>query len=227
MSRYLIRVMLFLILGAITTIAVALACAAWLLIDQDIPGRFTSVQVRDKLWETFYVQKRFGHTRTNFIRGSEHYDASTGQWISSSDSPDAMWQETSAGWPWRALRCEREGFAIAVPNRFGQMRSISAHTQHGIVLNGSGINWRVLSYEPVWPALIGNVLVHSAAWYALIIGLFTLRKVNRTRRGLCIKCAYDLRGTEHEKCPECGVQTKPIRSQLRDAPATSVRLDDM
>ena len=204
MGRCLIRVPLLLVLGAITTIAVAWVCAAWLSIDQGVPGRFTSVEVRDELWETLYVQKRFGHTRTNFIRGSEHYDASTDQLIGSSGPPDAMWQETSAGWPWRALRCEREAIAIIVPNRFGYIRNTSAQTQHDIVLSGGGIDWRVLPYEPVWPALIGNVLVHSAAWCAIIIGLFALRKVIRTRRGRCIKCGYDLRGDFDSGCPECG-----------------------
>ncbi len=193
-----------LLLSIASTLAVAWVCAAWLSIDQDVPGRFTSVEVRDELWETLYVQKRFGHTRTNFMRGSEHYDMSTGQWISSSGQPDAMWQETSAGWPWRALRCEREAIAIIVPNRFGQIRNTSAQTRHGIVLAGGAMTWRVLPYEPVWPALIGNVLVHSAAWYAIIIGPFVLRKVIRTRRGLCPQCAYDLRRDLSRGCPECG-----------------------
>jgi hypothetical protein len=26
----------------------------------------------------------------------------------------------------------------------------------------------------------------------------------RQRRGLCVSCAYDLRGAAHERCPECG-----------------------
>lgn len=204
MKRWTIRVVVFLLLGVITTIAVAWACAAWLSIDQGVPGRFTSVEVRDELWETLYVQKRFGHTRTNFIRGSEHYDATTGQLIGSSGPPDAIWQETSAGWPWRALRCEREAITIVVPGRFGHIRNTSAQTRHGIALVGGTIEWRVLPYEPVWPALIGNVLVHSAAWCAIIIGLFALRKVIRTRRGLCPQCAYDLRRDLSRGCPECG-----------------------
>ncbi len=204
MSRCLIRVVLFLLLGAITTIAVAWACAAWLSIDQDIPGRFTSVEVRDELWDTFYVQKRFGHTRTNFIRGSDHYDASTELFISSNSPPDEIWQETSAGWPWRALRCERETFAVIVPDRFGYIRNTSPQIRNGIAAFGGALTWRDLPYEPVWPALIGNVLVHGAAWYAIIIGLFTLRKVIRTRRGLCLQCAYDLRRDLSAGCPECG-----------------------
>ena len=210
MKRRLTKLVMFLLLGAISTIAVACACAAWLSIDQDIPGRFTTVEVRDELWETFYVQKRFGHRRTNFIRGSDHYDASTELFISSNSPPDEVWQETTAGWPWRALRCEREAFAVIVPDRFGYIRNTSPQIRNGIAASGGALTWRDLPYEPVWPALIGNVLVHSAAWYAIIIGLFALRKVNRTRRGLCPQCAYDLRSDLSAGCPECGWRREDV-----------------
>ena len=32
------------------------------------------------------------------------------------------------------------------------------------------------------------------------------RAQSRIARNLCTKCGYDLRGTEHEMCPECGVE---------------------
>ncbi len=35
-----------------------------------------------------------------------------------------------------------------------------------------------------------------------------LRKRSRRRRGLCMKCKYDLRGAEHEACPECGEEIR-------------------
>ena len=36
--------------------------------------------------------------------------------------------------------------------------------------------------------------------------IIAARRLIRRKRGLCIKCGYDLRGTEHEVCPECGWQ---------------------
>ena len=33
-----------------------------------------------------------------------------------------------------------------------------------------------------------------------------LRRSIRRKRGLCVKCAYDLRGLDHEVCPECGAE---------------------
>ena len=32
------------------------------------------------------------------------------------------------------------------------------------------------------------------------------------RKRLCGKCGYDLRGTEHERCPECGIPLKEGRA---------------
>lgn len=34
------------------------------------------------------------------------------------------------------------------------------------------------------------------------------RRVNRNRRGQFVQCGYDLRGNEHERCPECGEEIR-------------------
>lgn len=38
--------------------------------------------------------------------------------------------------------------------------------------------------------------------YAFLVG--PMRRRSRRRRGLCEACGYDLRGTEGDRCPECG-----------------------
>jgi len=42
----------------------------------------------------------------------------------------------------------------------------------------------------------------------VVTDLLAQNGLNHTRikRGLCPKCAYDLRGTTSEACPECGAQ---------------------
>lgn len=56
---------------------------------------------------------------------------------------------------------------------------------------------------PPWPSFALNTL-----FYAVVLWIpfapFVLRKALRRKRGLCIKCGYDLRHVEHEVCPECG-----------------------
>ncbi|MFB3106814.1 MAG: hypothetical protein ACE1ZA_18080, partial [Pseudomonadales bacterium] len=96
------------------------------------------------------------------------------------------------------------------PDRFGYIRNTSPQIRNGISGFGGALTWHDLPYEPVWPALIGNVLVHSAAWCAIIIGPFALRKVIRTRRGLCPQCAYDLRRDLSRGCPECGWRREDV-----------------
>jgi hypothetical protein len=31
------------------------------------------------------------------------------------------------------------------------------------------------------------------------------RALDRERRGLCVRCGYNLRGVRHDHCPECGI----------------------
>ena len=55
----------------------------------------------------------------------------------------------------------------------------------------------------MWPGFAINTV-----FYAVILWLpfapFQLRRYMRVKRGLCIKCAYDLRHADHSACPECG-----------------------
>ena len=37
------------------------------------------------------------------------------------------------------------------------------------------------------------------------------RRRRRAKQGLCIRCGYDLQGTDHEVCPECGDPTSRSR----------------
>lgn len=54
-----------------------------------------------------------------------------------------------------------------------------------------------LRVSPWW--VVGSLI---PAWIAMI-GLPFYRRSRRRRRGLCVRCAYDLAGCV-ERCPECG-----------------------
>ncbi|MCH7547467.1 MAG: hypothetical protein IID30_13790 [Planctomycetes bacterium] len=51
-----------------------------------------------------------------------------------------------------------------------------------------------------------NAMISASLLWLLIPGPFVLRRFLRIRRGLCPKCAYNLRGSPPEsvQCPECG-----------------------
>ncbi len=62
-----------------------------------------------------------------------------------------------------------------------------------------------LPLGPIWPGFAINTIFYAAILW-LPFAPFQLRRNLRVKHGLCIKCGYDLRGTEHEVCPECGVE---------------------
>ena len=64
---------------------------------------------------------------------------------------------------------------------------------------------RLLPLRPYWPGFAINTVFYAFILWLLFAGPFVLRRRRRIRRGLCPKCAYDLRGTPGATaCPECG-----------------------
>ena len=63
---------------------------------------------------------------------------------------------------------------------------------------------RGLPLYPIWPGFVVNLLFYAAFLWLLFTFQRSMRRVIRCKRGLCVKCAYDLRGVKHEACPECG-----------------------
>ena len=67
--------------------------------------------------------------------------------------------------------------------------------------------------EVMWPGLVFNTVFYAGIlWGGWLLAtmpfmLARKRRIARIRRGLCPKCAYDLRGTRGGSgvaCPECG-----------------------
>ena len=117
----------------------------------------------------------------------------TGMW-----SPFAI--QTRAGWPTRSLSDERwrrwsgtrqwkHSYSARFPNLFGFFPPVENAT---------------VPLRPIWPGFAINTIFYAAILWMLWLSPFVVRRVIRRKRGHCIKCGYDLRGAEHEVCPECG-----------------------
>ena len=116
-------------------------------------------------------------------------------------------QVEAFGWPCLSLWSGRENRVSgnAHPNivfhpmdiRYGYFSGDPSKIKPGQII-------KVIPYGPLWLGLLANSIFYSAILWLLIPGPFALRRFIRRKRGLCVKCAYDLRGAEHEACPECG-----------------------
>lgn len=111
------------------------------------------------------------------------------------------------------LAFESELQVMQLPSaRWHHGPSLSAEEHHGLQTRfgfGSatlrrsddlGSYQRVICAVPLWPAML---LLGSLSCSDLVCLMALLRRVRRSRSGLCLECGYDLRASP-ARCPECG-----------------------
>ena len=67
--------------------------------------------------------------------------------------------------------------------------------------------WRALPYQPIWRGFAVNTIFYAVFVWVFALLLYSLRLNIRLKRGRCLKCNYDLRGSAGGNCggcPECG-----------------------
>lgn len=72
---------------------------------------------------------------------------------------------------------------------------------------------RVLPLRPMWPGFAVNTVLYGFVLWLMVTLAFMLRNRRRIRRGLCWKCAYNLRGMPVTgiACPECGAAVRVLK----------------
>ena len=113
-------------------------------------------------------------------------------------------REASGGWPLRSLywvQSYDNSTAIATNQHVYVIREKPWTTWSSTRTQLDGI---YLPVGPIWSGFVLNTLFYAMFLWLLVPGPFVLRRYIRRKRGLCVKCGYDLRGAEHEACPECG-----------------------
>ncbi len=108
------------------------------------------------------------------------------------------------GWPWLSLWVS---FHEIRPSGTTGTTKVAVERWTGLALS-SGAKLihppKALPLVPIWSGFAINTVLYAAILWLLTLGPFTLRRFIRHKRGLCIKCGYDLRGDFSAGCPECG-----------------------
>ena len=216
------KVLIYLVLGGVTTVTVAWGAAYFVSIDfMDRFGPWTCVDVGER-----YICLEVGEHRTctavtaiSDIRDSwddppAGPDINIPNWskaaelignkISPSQRGLCMVFEEGRGWPFLA----GEAAWLHAPND-DLLLGGTVEALFGIkVPKGKDAYGRprtvLLPLHPIWPGLAIDTVFYAAILWLLTLGPSTARRMIRRKRGHRIKCGYSLVGLTSDKCPECG-----------------------
>ena len=212
--RLLLKLVLFLLLGAIINVAVAWAFNVTYGVDAAVYSRSWSkpepTSEDDLRWLA-----ALGWTKPNDTACHRYFvlraDSSmVGFWqrafsedaellcpgrLSTYAGPIAV--RTACGWPLLTL-----GDALTAYRPDGSI--LVGGFDHAFAVSVGDTRRRTLPLRPLWPGFAINTVFYTFVLWLLFAVPFVLRRWRRIRRGLCPKCAYDLRGTASVACPGCG-----------------------
>ncbi len=206
MLKWVRRIAIFLLLGAIVNVAVAWGCVIWLPIGKSAAttkGSMNWLASVPKGWPehaSFTRYQRFGLTEwaqgAQPPEGGDRMIRSLGQWV------------MEAGLPFRSMFLVRNQ-----TYRWGQFPSSISARRPASIAEGleipAWVPWcglnrygRYLPTQIAWLGFAANTVAYGGvAWFAACIPV-AIRRRTRSERGLCISCGYP-RGTS-PVCTECG-----------------------
>ena len=191
MKRATVRIVLFLLLGAIINVAVAWGCVVAVPIALR-PAEITIQEMSADYQQIQCIQRAFGRTRETW--GERH----TLPVVIDSGSPFGQrpavssWERT--GWPMRALYCSTSAHELAYTTDAGEVLAAGSEGKidEGIELSPerfavstsplSLTTWRALPLRPLWPGFGVNTIIYAVLAWLFFGGLFQARRTIRRKR---------------------------------------------
>ena len=202
-------VILLLLLGAFTTVAMAWLCAMLARVSTFDPQLMAAL--RREMFDAGSMSLTDGTTGRPWVVmaypsfGAELIDVrieTPGQAIDYFNGPAPHVGVLRSGWPiiavqggveYDASRAARPKppryiWAVVVPNR--------------AITGDRFAQSRMLPLQPLWPGFALSMLLHAAAIFAIWMAARTARRTMRRLRGRCPACAYPVGSSL--RCSECG-----------------------
>ena len=210
MKRSLAKLVVFLLLGAILNVGVAWGCALWSPaipssphggdgVPKLAPGTSWPRPVPAEWPSLLYGSWGTGlFMSTGTFRGYIPKD----QAISEGRPRDYGLSVFRYGVPFRALEGQ---ILMRIYEPYARTFTMMAAVRSPDLMS-SRRSMGVIPLRPIWPGFAINTVFYAAILRLLMFGVSTTRRVIRRKRGLCIKCGYDLRGDLSAGCSECGWQ---------------------
>ena len=205
MKRHIIRISLVILLGGVTSIAVAWGLAMW------GPDAVTFAAPFDQTpsWARSVPDDWPSAPQTSRTASEIGVRCTDQLWWDRDQDTSYLLNIGQFGFPWLAL--EYEG-------RIPRVGATLTEEWRGMLGDAPAfLNPKELARLPIAPLAAGmamNTLVYAGVWYpiTLLPGMFI--RWRRRRAGRCVKCGYDLRGAMVGDqssvigvvCPECGKQ---------------------
>jgi hypothetical protein len=200
----LIRICVFLLLGAFVNVAVAWGCARMAPRISNA-GRLLSLAEQNSLWDR-YAADTWTRNDIEDLRGAQwpglavsYLEVSSGGF--DVDSQQRVWKKS---FPRVGVQIERAGFPFHVVES-GEAVSIAGMIQQARSGAEFPTSWRLLAV-----GFAINTLFYAALLWLLFAAPFALRRRRRIKRGLCPACAYPV--GDSDVCTECG---KPVTPPAR------------
>ena len=218
MKRRLTKLVVFLLLGMVVNVAVAWGCAvtgphSWMLDDL----RLLSDQEKERLWQRYIGEfdqdeRIYGGTSSS-ARLTHINLASFPKVFEPRADPVilASCDIVRAGLPFRSLEGSTHSRDRRDEHKLWNEHLMSVRR---VLLTERTLSWfGQIPTKPIWPGFAINTFFYAAIVWGLWSSPFTARRMVRRKRGRCINCGYDLRGTSGVNsggggvCSECGAQS--------------------